>query len=161
MLFRSCIRSNPKFGRGCTWTSLAAHHLADLLAADMAPEERLRCYELWLEQQFRADWETMRRIDRATETAFEVASGRRRKTIGDRLSGWFDDLVKRAVLSEPEVFREVWSGYHGFTGMSDWLRRPQVWWRLARAAVSRRDRPLQSSLRARPTREQLAGVGAA
>jgi hypothetical protein len=29
----SAVRSNPRFGRGCTWATLAAHALADLLAA--------------------------------------------------------------------------------------------------------------------------------
>jgi len=153
----SCVRSNPKFGRGCTWTTVAAHHLADLLAADMTPAERVQRYEAVLEREFRADWQTMRQIDRATETAFAVASGRRRATLRDRVSRRFDELVATALVSEPDVFREVWAGYHGLRGMKDWIRKPSVWWRLVRAWLVPHT-PLSAAQRARPTRAEMAGT---
>jgi 2-polyprenyl-6-methoxyphenol hydroxylase-like FAD-dependent oxidoreductase len=152
----SCVRSNPKYGRGCTWTTVAAHHLADLLATELSAAERITRYEHVLEHEFRADWLTMRRLDRGTERAFEVASGLRRPTLGERASGWFEMLIDRALIIEPDLFREVWTGYHGLAGMSDWLRRPMVWPRLARAwATSRRFPELCGALAIRPSRAQM------
>ena len=153
----SCVRSNPKFGRGCTWSTVAAHVLADLLAADMPEQERIRHYESGLEAEFRSDWLTMRQIDAATETGFEIASGRRRATPIKRLSMKLTALVNEATVSEPEFFRELWTGYHGLQGMSDWMRKPRVWPRLARAWLkSGRYEQERILKRGRPARGELA-----
>lgn len=155
----SCVRSNPKFGRGCTWSTVAAHLLADLLAADLPAEERIRRYETGLETEFRRDWLTMRQIDAATETGFEIASGRRRATPIERLSMKLTALVNEATVSEPEFFRELWTGYHGLQGMSDWMRKPRVWPRLARAwLASGRYERQQILRRGRPARGELADL---
>ena len=99
----------------------------------------------------------MRRIDRSTEAAFEVATGRRRATFGERVSLWFEQVVNLAIVLEPEVFREVWTGYHGLTSMTAWLRRPGVWLRLACACVSRnRYVELRAWVRTRPDRATRA-----
>ncbi|MYE83394.1 MAG: hypothetical protein F4X36_16460 [Gammaproteobacteria bacterium] len=100
--------------------------LADLLAADLPAEECIRRYEDGLEAEFRRDWLTMRQIDAATETTFEIASGRRQATPTDRLSMKLSALVNEATASEPELFREVCTGYHGLQGMSDWMRKPRI-----------------------------------
>lgn len=155
----SCVRSNPKFGRGCTWSTVAAHLLADLLAGDLTEEERIKRYENGLEAEFLRDWQTMRRIDRITESAFEIASNRRRATVAERLSMRFSALVNEATASEPEFFRELWTGYHGLQGMSEWTRKLSVWPRLARAWLSAgRHQQLGVLKRGRPSRTELAGI---
>ncbi len=157
----SCLRSNPKFGRGCTWSAVAAHMLADLLGTDMPAEERIRRYEDGLEAEFRRDWLTMRQIDAATETTFEIASGRRRATPTDRLSMKLAALVNEATASEPEIFREVWTGYHGLQGMSDWMRKPRLWLHLVRAWLASGRYARQRLLpRGRPSRGELANIPA-
>lgn len=153
----SCIRSNPKFGRGCTWTAVAAHLLADLLVADISPAERIARYEeaLWLE--FRRDWETMQSIDRATEAAFKVCTGQRRATIREQLAMAVQRWVDVGSILEPDVFREIWSGYHGFQGMSDWTQKPMVWLKLVRARLrTKRYRELFRQRSLRPGRSLLA-----
>ena len=155
----SCVRSNPKFGRGCTWSAVAAHLLADLLTRNLTEEERIKRYESGLEAEFLRDWQTMRRIDRATESAFEIASGRRRATVSERLSMRFSALVTEATASEPEFFRELWTGYHGLAGMSEWTRKPHVWPRLARAWLNAGRYRQQGVLkRGRPGRGEMAGI---
>jgi len=98
----SCVRSNPKFGRGCTLSAVAAHLLADLLAGNLTEEDRIKRYESGLEAEFLRDWHTMRQIDRATETAFEIASGRRRATVAERFSMRVSAVVHQATASERE-----------------------------------------------------------
>jgi len=154
----SCVRSNPKFGRGCTWSALAAHELADLLAADLTPEQRIGAYERFLENEFRADWKTMRQLDRATEAGFEIATGRRRATPGERVAQRFNGWLNEALVTEPDLFREVWAGYHGLQGMSEWMRRPSSWLGIVRARLHRpRYRDLLAVQQARPDRALLAG----
>lgn len=155
----SCLRSNPKFGRGCTWSALSAHALADLLAADLTPEQRICAYERFFEDEFRADWETMRRIDRTTEASFEVASGRRSATFAERISHRVNEWLNDALLTEPDLFREVWTGYHGIAGMAAWMRVPSCWLAIARARLQRSShRELLAIQRARPSRAALAGA---
>ena len=96
----SCVRSNPKFGRGCTWSAVA-----------------------------------------------------------ERLSMRFSALVTEATASEPEFFRELWTGYHGLQGMSEWTRKPLVWPRLARAWLNAGRYRQQGVLkRGRPGRGEMAGI---
>lgn len=153
----SCLRSNPKFGRGCTWSTLAAHYAAELLATEPSAAKRACRYEARLERDFRPDWHTMRAIDRRTEAAFEIASGRRAAKPAERATAAFEHLLDDALILEPDVFREVWRGYHGFRRMDDALKQPAVWPRLARAALARhRHRGLLEPARIRPSRAQLA-----
>src|SRR5205085_12339719 len=77
----TAIRSNPKFGRGCTWGAVGAHVLADILAETADPRERVLRYERTLENEFRADWQTMVDNDRAMRRQFEIAAGGRRATL--------------------------------------------------------------------------------
>lgn len=154
----SCVRSNPKFGRGCTWTSVAAHNLADILANTADPAARISRYETMLIDEFRADWETMRSIDVATEAGFCIASGRKRGTLAERLTMRFDALINKACVIDASVFREVWTSYHGLQSMKAWMARPAAWLRLF-AAIARL--PLHAGVldaqAGRPTRQQLQG----
>lgn len=133
----SCVRSNPKYGRGCTWTTLAAHELSNLLASQMTPAERIRRYEKTLVEMFYNDWLTMRTIDRSTESAFQVAMGKRAPTVAERLTQQVQNFVNEAIVLEPALFRDLWSGYNGFQNMDKWSRNPLNWLRLIRAWFKR------------------------
>jgi 2-polyprenyl-6-methoxyphenol hydroxylase-like FAD-dependent oxidoreductase len=155
----SAVRSNPRFGRGCTWATLAAHALADLLAANLSAQARIDAYEHWLEREFRTDWNTMRAIDRATEAGFEIATGRRAATPVERMRHTLDGWVNAALVTEPELFREVWAGYHGLQPMNTWTRRPRCWRALARSRLRKTaERAIAESATARPSRAALAGA---
>ncbi|MGH7897522.1 MAG: NAD(P)/FAD-dependent oxidoreductase, partial [Candidatus Binatia bacterium] len=82
----TAIRSNPKFGRGCTWGAIAAHLLADILGETPDPRERVLRYQRMLEREFRADWQTMLANDRTMRRQFERATGRGPATLRDRLA---------------------------------------------------------------------------
>jgi len=131
----TAIRSNPRFGRGCTWAVVGAHVLADVLAETADPRERPLRYEHALEREFRADWRTMLAADRSARRQFEIASGSRNPTLRDRATAFFESRLNEAMIVDPEIFRAVWTGYHGLTGMAAWMRRPAIWLRLLRLAV--------------------------
>jgi 2-polyprenyl-6-methoxyphenol hydroxylase-like FAD-dependent oxidoreductase len=150
----TAIRSNPKFGRGCTWAALGAHLLADTLAEISDPEERLKRYERRLRQEFRTDWMTMRALERSTRRRFEIAAGKRRANLRDRISSFLDRRVQAAIVVDPVVFRAVWSGYHGFTTMDAWTRRPVIWARILIGAVFQNS-ALTTQLRRRPSRAEI------
>ena len=134
----SCLRSNPKYGRGCTWSSLSAHHLADLLATDLAPDEIITRYEEFLEESFRRDWTTMRNIDRSTERGFAIATGEHTPSLSERVQKYVQYFGNDAIVVEPELFRDLWTGYNGFQHMDAWAKRPINALRMIRAWLQRR-----------------------
>ena len=156
----TAVRSNPKFGRGCTWATVAAHRLADILVETADPIERVARYEHALEREFRADWRTMLANDRSIRRQFEVAAGLRQATVRDRLVAWLEARVNEALVVDASVFRAVWSGYHGFTGMAAWARRPEIWLRLLRFMTLGPGpfRTLLAELRSRPSREEMFAI---
>jgi 2-polyprenyl-6-methoxyphenol hydroxylase-like FAD-dependent oxidoreductase len=158
----TAVRSNPKYGRGCTWSYLGAELLADVLASEPSARGRAVRYAQALEQRLRSDWRTMLALDGASRARFEIAAGRRRARLADRARGAFAALVDEAQLVDAELFRAIWSGYHGFAGMADWTRSPAAWLRLGRHALARRARaPLLAERRARPSREAILASGGA
>jgi flavin-dependent dehydrogenase len=155
----SCVRSNPKYGRGCTWSAIAAHAASDLLAEPMAPADRILQYENALEDMFRADWLTMRNIDRSTEKAFEVAVGLRQPAFGEQISQRVQSFVNDAIVIEPALFRDLWRGYNGLQNMSRWTLKPINWLRLTRAWFTRSAHSaLLESQRGRASHRTMSGV---
>lgn len=152
----TAVRSNPKYGRGCTWSYLGAELLANALAASVDARERALRYAEALEHHLRGDWRTMLAMDAASRVRFEVAAGLRAASVADRARDAFAELVDEAQLVDAELFRAIWSGYHGFAGMDAWTRSPRAWLRLGRHALARRARaPQLAERRVRPTRAQL------
>ncbi len=152
----SCVRSNPKYGRGCTWSTLAAHKLSSLLLDNLSAADRIRAYESWLEREFRHDWRTMRNIDRSTERAFAVAAGKLHAGPLMKIGQSMQSFVNEAIVTEPGLFRDLWTGYNGFQHMSSWTFKPVNWLRLARAWLTRRRHTqLLQSQRGRATHAEM------
>ena len=155
----SCIRSNPRFGRGCTWSTLAGHDLAEIIASDMTPQQRIMRYEASLEARFRRDWQTMLDIDLTAEREFTVALGLDSPTIGERLKQKINLFVEDAMVIEPKLFREIWTGYNGFQNMDAWMRKPINALRLLRAWVQRRKyRSVLESQRGRLSHQEMVNA---
>ncbi len=154
------VRSNPRFGRGCTWGAVGAHLLADILAETADPAERVLRYERTLEKEFRADWRTMLATDRSNYRRFEAAVGKKRPMLADRLGDWFEARLSEALVADPVIFRALWTGYHGLTGMSEWTRHPANWIRFFRlvAGGRRKFRSVLRDLRSRPSRAEMLAI---
>ncbi|MGH7804061.1 MAG: FAD-dependent oxidoreductase [Candidatus Binatia bacterium] len=156
----TAVRSNPKFGRGCTWGAVAAHELADVLAASDDARERALRYQAMLEREFRADWETMVANDRTIRREYERVVENRPSRLADRLLGILETRMNEASVVDPEIFRAVWTGYHGITGMAAWTRRPAIWLRLIRylALGPGAFRAVIEQRRTRPSRAEIFAI---
>jgi hypothetical protein len=156
----SGIRTNPKFGRGCTWGSLAAHRMADVVADVKDPRERVRRYESALWDDFRADWDTLWKLEQRSRAKFEALIGKRPRSPALRLDTAIDNhIMNVAMAADSRVQRAVMRGYHGLDGMADWTRRPHVWLGiLAAARPSRALREVRESSAGRPTRDEIASM---
>jgi 2-polyprenyl-6-methoxyphenol hydroxylase-like FAD-dependent oxidoreductase len=158
----TAVRSNPKYGRGCTWSLVGAQLLADALGASTSPHERALRYDAALERELRADWRTMLALDAASRARFEVAVGRRPAALADRAREQFTQLVDEAQVADGDFFRAIWTGYHGLSRMDAWMRSPAAWLRLGRhACLRRRRRALLAERSVRPAREQIIAASRA
>ncbi|MGH7898298.1 MAG: hypothetical protein ACREQQ_10115, partial [Candidatus Binatia bacterium] len=68
--------------------------------------------------------------------------------------------VNEASVVDPEIFRAIWTGYHGITGMAAWTRRPTIWLRLLRflAFGSGKFRSVIQQRRWRPSRQEIFAI---
>lgn len=128
------VRTNPKYGRGCTWSCEQAHALADLLALSLSPDETTIRFAAWLRECFRADWETMLQLDRGSRAKYERFT-HGAASLGERIVGacndaFADDGMKTAMLLDPVVQRAIMTGYHGLAQMDAWTKRPTIWLRV-------------------------------
>ncbi len=152
----AAVRTNPRYGRGCTWSFVSAALLAETLSATRDPRERAIRYDRVLERELRADWRTMLAMDRASRARFEVATGRRSARFADVTREQVTRLLDEAQLADANFFRGIWTGYHGFTGMTAWMRDPSAWLGLGRHALLRRRQRRALAERAqRPSRAEI------
>lgn len=154
----AAVRSNPKYGRGCTWSLVGAALLADTLAHESGARARALRYDAQLEREFRRDWRTMLALDASARARFEVSVGRRPARLADRAREAFTLLVDEAQVADADFFRAIWTGYHGLARMDAWMRSPLAWLRLGRHALARRSRrALLAEREVRPARAEILG----
>ena len=153
----AAVRTNPKYGRGCTWSCEQAHALADLLAKAMSAEQTALQFDAWLHERFRADWETTLKMDRASRAKYErFVHGA--KSIKEKIRGAITDAfeergIKSAVTIDPVVQRAIMTGYHGLARMDAWTKQPTIWLRILWAwATESRWREVLAPYRTRPVR---------
>jgi 2-polyprenyl-6-methoxyphenol hydroxylase-like FAD-dependent oxidoreductase len=134
----TALRSNPKYGRGCTCGVLGARLLAGTLAATDDPAERVRRYEEALRDAFRAEWEELLAVDRSDYERFAAAAGLRKASLKTRLMTKLNALIlTRAMLCDPVVQRALLRGFYGLERPSVWTRDIGIWARIVRAAFVR------------------------
>ena len=153
----SAVRTNPKFGRGCTWSTVAAHALAEIVSAENDPDRRLKAYEEMLWQNFRNDWLTTLDLERAARKKFDALLGHRRASLLERLRTIVEShVMTRAMVIDPNVQRAIMRGFHGFDGMSDWSRDPEIWLRILKTGfASKNQREITRQFSTRPSRDEL------
>lgn len=151
------VRTNPLYGRGCTFAGVEAHILRDVLQEVADPAERLAQYERRVRETLRVFYDDMAAQDRA-------AARRALKGLGPhappswraRMAASFArDGVGAAVRGDPDLLRQALRAFHMLDPPNAWARRPATVAKAAAAwiasAVSRKDRPPPAG----PRRSQL------
>ncbi|MEO8114362.1 MAG: FAD-dependent oxidoreductase, partial [Phenylobacterium sp.] len=122
----SLVRTNPLFGRGCSFAAVGAYLLRDALAASTEPAARLLHYRAGVERELRPYYLGMRTADRAA-----IRQARRALTRGYRPSlrsrmtkSFLEDGVAIAVRSDTDLLRAALRGFHMLEHPEAWLRRP-------------------------------------
>lgn len=154
------IRSNPKFGRGCTWSVLGGDILADSLARGGPPKEQVTDYQNALEKRFRSEWDMMLAVDKDDQARFETRAGLVPNTIRSRaasaIAHWTSNI---APTVDPTFYRELVKSYYGLTSPAAWAKKPSNWLRVLRAnVVPGESLRLARKYAERPSRDEIASI---
>ena len=132
----SLIRTNPLFGRGCSFAAVEAQLLVEILNQTADPGARARLYDFRLREELGFHYQTMRDQDRAAIARAERArSGVAPASIGDRVkTSFFEDGVRIAVRSDMDLLRAALRDFHMIDPPGAWIKRPDAiakvvgWW---------------------------------
>ena len=123
----SLVRSNPLFGRGCSFAAVGAHLLRDALQMFSDPAARVEAYQRRVQAELGPYYTAMRDADRsAIRRARQALTPGYRPSLKSRVTKQFlEDGVAVAVRSDVELFRAALRGFHMLEDPQAWLKRPK------------------------------------
>ncbi|MET0273926.1 MAG: FAD-dependent oxidoreductase [Phenylobacterium sp.] len=123
----SLARTNPLYGRGCSFAAVGAYLVRDALDSEADPAARLLAYKAGVEAELRPYYTAMRDADRsAIKRARQALTPGHRSTLKGKLTKSFvEDAVGVAVRSDPDLLRQALRGFHMLEHPEAWLKRPK------------------------------------
>lgn len=122
----SLVRTNPLYGRGCSFAAVSAYLVKDALEADPDPAERARLYRAGVEKELRPYYEAMKKADRSAirRARQTLTPGRRPSLRGRIMKSFVEDGITVAIRSDVELMRASLRGFHMLEDPEAWLKRP-------------------------------------
>ncbi|HZZ31240.1 MAG TPA: FAD-dependent oxidoreductase [Phenylobacterium sp.] len=157
------VRSNPLYGRGCSFAAVSAHLLRDAIQLFEDPAARLEAYQRRTNAELGPYYKAMRDADRsAIRRARQALTPAYQPSLKSRVTKAFlEDGVAIAVRSDVDLFRAALRGFHMLEDPQAWLKRPKNlakvlgYWARGKTANAEAYRP-----RGGPGRtEMLQGLG--
>ena len=132
----SLARTNPLYGRGCSFAAVEAELLAAVLGQTTDPAARARLYDARVREELTVYFNDMRDQDiagvrRARQALDPSYSAPLRSIV---MKSFVDDGVRIAMRSEIDVLRAAFRDFHMLEPPGRWLRRPSnaakviKWW---------------------------------
>jgi 2-polyprenyl-6-methoxyphenol hydroxylase-like FAD-dependent oxidoreductase len=120
------VRTNPLYGRGCSFAAVEAYLLRDVLVSSDDEAVRIVEYQQAVERELWPFYAAMRDQDRsAIRRARQALTPGHRPSLKSKLvKSFLEDGVNIAVRSDPDLLREALRGFHMLEHPSAWLKRP-------------------------------------
>jgi 2-polyprenyl-6-methoxyphenol hydroxylase-like FAD-dependent oxidoreductase len=121
------VRTNPLYGRGCSFAAVSAHLLRDVIDIHRDPAARILAYRAGLERELRPYYEVMRQSDRAAIRRARAALLPDAKPTlrGKVVKSFLEDGVAIAMREDVDLLREFFRGFHMLEHPQAWLKRPK------------------------------------
>jgi len=121
------VRTNPLYGRGCSFAAVGAQMLSRTLDETSDPRARLLAFHQRIQTELRPYYINQRAQDRsAIKRARRALMPARRKSLRARLvQGFFEDGVRIAVRSDVTLLRQAMRGFHMLEHPNKWLGKPR------------------------------------
>jgi 2-polyprenyl-6-methoxyphenol hydroxylase-like FAD-dependent oxidoreductase len=138
----SVVRTNPLYGRGCSFAAVSAHLLRDALAASSDPAQQAKTYAASLQRELRPYYDVMRQTDRGAIRRARAALMPEKKPSlrGRMVRGFLEDGVAIAIREDVGLLREFMRGFHMLEHPQAWLKRPANVARIMRVWARGKDR---------------------
>jgi 2-polyprenyl-6-methoxyphenol hydroxylase-like FAD-dependent oxidoreductase len=152
------IRTNPLYGRGCSFAAVGAYRLRDVLDASSDPAVRAKAYHDGVWQDLRPYFDLMLKQDRdAIKRARAALAPAHRLSFRARLAKSFgEDGIAIALRYDIDLLREAMRGFHMLEHPEAWLKRPRNLARVIRYWVRGKTRNAAAyPPKAGPGREEL------
>jgi 2-polyprenyl-6-methoxyphenol hydroxylase-like FAD-dependent oxidoreductase len=119
-------RTNPLYGRGCSFAAVAAYRLRETLDATADPAARARAYHDAIWQDLRPFFTLMLKQDRdALKRARVALTPGHKPSFRSRLAKSFaEDGIAIAMRYDIELLRQGMRGFHMLEHPEAWLKRP-------------------------------------
>ena len=119
-------RTNPLYGRGCSFAAIEAWMIADALAVSTDPAARALAYQTAVDEGLRPYFRAMRDQDRqAIRRARNTLDPAYRPGLKAKLMKSFaEDAIAPAIRSDPALLRAFMRGFHMLEPSTAWLKRP-------------------------------------
>ncbi len=120
------VRTNPLYGRGCSFAAVEGYMLRDILAETADPTARALSYAKRMRKELRPYYLAMRRQDRGSIRRAEQAltPGYRPSLRSRILRSFIEDGITPAVRLDTDILRETMRGFHMLEHPDAWLRKP-------------------------------------
>jgi 2-polyprenyl-6-methoxyphenol hydroxylase-like FAD-dependent oxidoreductase len=120
-------RTNPLYGRGCSFAAVAAYDLRKALDGSSDPTARARAYHDAVWADLRPYFDLMLKQDRDALKRARAAltPGYRPSLRGRVLKSFAEDGVAIAMRQDIELLREGMRGFHMLEHPQAWLKRPR------------------------------------
>lgn len=124
----SHVRTNPLYGRGCSFAAVGAVGLREALDGSADPTARALAFEAALTRELRPFYEAMLKQDRsAIRRARHALTPGYRPRFKSRLMKYFaEDAVGVALRADPALLRAAMRAFHMLDPPDAWLKRPAV-----------------------------------
>lgn len=121
------VRTNPLYGRGCSFAAVSAHLLKDALEGSSDPAQRLSHYRAGLERELRPYYDVMRKADRSAIRRARAAllPPKKPSLRGKLAKSFLEDGVAIAIREDVELLRAFLRGFHMLEHPQAWLKRPR------------------------------------
>lgn len=122
----SLVRTNPLYGRGCSFAAISAYALRDSLSQTPDPAARLTAYQDRINTSLKPYYQDMLNQDRqAIRLARNTLTpGYRPKLKARLMKRFLEDGVAVAIRSDVGLLRAALRGFHMLEHPSAWLKRP-------------------------------------
>ena len=120
------VRTNPLYGRGCSFAAVSAQMLRDTLEETPGREARQLAYHERLKRELRPYYLNQRAQDRsAIKRAKQALTPDYKQGFRARIiESFFEDGVRIALRSDTRLLRQAMRGFHMLEHPNKWLGKP-------------------------------------
>lgn len=120
------VRTNPLYGRGCSFAAVSAEMLRETFDQTSDPTARQLAYHKRLRDELRPYYLNQRAQDRSAikRAEAELTPGYRKSWRGRMIESFFDDGVRIALRTDIGLLRQAMRGFHMLEHPNKWLGKP-------------------------------------